>query len=88
MGENSRGKIWFMIGIGLIVLGGVLYGLAILAGLGFALGQAPETAGTPLLAILIIPGLIALGFVILLLKVIIDRLSNDEDDHYSKTVDK
>jgi len=54
----------------------------------FAIGAASAESGAPLWVILIIPGLVALGFLILILKVIIDRLGNAEDDYYSKNIDK
>ena len=86
--ETGKTKGWFTVGIGLIVAGGAVYGLLILFGIGFAINQASADAGAPIWAVLLIPGLVALGFLVLLAKVIVDRLNNAEDDHYSKTVDK
>jgi len=88
MQEAGKTKGWFAIGIGLIVAGGAIYALLILLGIGFAINQASAEAGGPVWAILLIPGLVGLGFLVLLAKVIVDRLNNAEDDHYSKTVDK
>ena len=88
MSERGQTKGWFAAGLGLIILGGAIYGLAILFGIGFAVTEASRETGVPFWLIIAVPGLIALGFLILLLKVIIDRLGNAEDDHYSKTVDK
>lgn len=88
MQETGRTKGWFAIGIGLIIVGAAIYGLLMLLGIGFALNQASQEAGAPILLVLLIPGLVGLGFLVLLAKVIVDRLSNTEDDHYSKTVDK
>jgi hypothetical protein len=84
--RNTQG--WFAVGIGLIIGGGAIYGLLMILGIGFAIGEASNQTGAPIWAVLAIPGLMALGFLILLAKVIVDRLGNAEDDHYSKTVDK
>lgn len=84
--RNTQG--WFTVGIGLIIVGGAIYGLLTILGVGLAIGEASRQTGAPILAILAIPGLMLLGFLILLAKVIVDRLGNAEDDHYSKTVDK
>jgi len=88
MQETGKTKGWFVVGIALIVLGAGIYGLLVLLGIGFAINQASAEAGAPLWAVLLIPGLVGLGFLVLLAKVIVDRLNNAEDDHYSKTVDK
>lgn len=88
MQETGKTKGWFALGIGMIVAGGAIYGLAILFGIGFALNQASAEAGAPVWVVLLIPGLVGLGFLVLLAKVIVDRINNAEDDHYSKTVDK
>ena len=89
MQETGKTKGWFTLGIGLIILGGAVYGLLVLLGIGFAINAASrEAAGTPLWAVLMFPGLVGLGFLVLLAKVIVDRLNNAEDDHYSRNVDK
>lgn len=88
MQETGKTKGWFALGIGMIVVGGAIYGLLILFGIGFALNQASAEANAPVWAVLLIPGLVGLGFLVLLAKVIVDRINNAEDDHYSKTVDK
>lgn len=88
MQETGKTKGWFAIGVGLIIAGGAIYGLLMLLGIGFAIHQASAEAGAPIFVVLLIPGLVALGFLVLLAKVIVDRLNNAEDDHYSKTVDK
>ncbi|MEL6723408.1 MAG: hypothetical protein AAFZ74_07230 [Pseudomonadota bacterium] len=89
MQENGTTKGWFTIGMVLIILGGAIYGLLVLLGIGFAINEASQAAvGTPFWAVLMLPGLVGLGFLVLLAKVIVDRLNNAEDDHYSKNVDK
>lgn len=87
MAQQST-KGWFAVGIGLIIAGGAVYGLLAILGIGLAIGEVSSEAGAPFLFVLAIPGLIALGFLVLLAKVIVDRIGNAEDDHYSKTVDK
>ena len=87
MAEQST-KGWFAVGIGLIIAGGAIYGLLMILGIGLAIGSVSAEAGAPVLFVLAIPGLIALGFLVLLAKVIVDRIGNAEDDHYSKNVDK
>lgn len=89
MQETGKTKGWFAIGMGLIIAGGAIYGLLILLGVGFAFTQASQEAvRTVFWPVLVIPGLVGLGFLVLLAKVIVDRLNNAEDEHYSKTVDK
>lgn len=88
MTERGKTSGWFAIGIGLIILGALLYGLIVILGVSFTIGQASAELGMPFWAILIIPGLIVLGFLVLIAKVIVDRIGNAEDDHYSKTVDQ
>ncbi len=88
MQETGTTKGWFAIGIGLIILGGAVYALGTIFGVFVILQESSETVGTPLWPVLLIPGLVGLGFLVLLAKVIVDRLNNAEDDHYSKTVDK
>lgn len=86
MAQSTKG--WFGVGMGLIIAAGAVYGLAMLLGVSFAIGAATQEAGAPILLVLAVPGMGALGFLILLLKVIVDRVGNTEDDHYSKTVDQ
>ena len=88
MQETGRTKGWFTLGITLIVIGGAVYALGTVFGVFVLLQQSEDIAGTPFWAVLLIPGLVGLGFLVLLAKVIVDRLNNAEDDHYSKTVDK
>ncbi|MEO1189328.1 MAG: hypothetical protein AAFW60_09655 [Pseudomonadota bacterium] len=88
MQESGKTGGWFTIGISLIVLGAAIYGVLMLFGIGFAINQASQEAGAPLWGVLLIPGLVGLGFLVLLAKVIVDRLNNAEDDHYSKHVDQ
>ena len=88
MPKASRTDGWFRLGMALIVLGFLLYGLLALLGIGFALSTAARESGTPVLALLVVPGLILSGFLVLLAKVIVDRIGNSEDDHYSRTVDR
>lgn len=86
MAQSTKG--WFGIGMALIIATGAIYGLAMLLGVSFAVGAATQEAGAPVLLVLAVPGMGALGFLILLLKVVVDRVGNAEDDHYSKTVDQ
>ncbi|MEM1035395.1 MAG: hypothetical protein AAGI14_01410 [Pseudomonadota bacterium] len=88
MNEGSKTKGWFVAGMGLILLGGGIYGLFMLLGISMTVGMAISEVDAPIWAILAIPGLIALGFLILILKVIVDRLTNEEDSYYSKNIDK
>ena len=88
MRESGTTNGWFTIGIALIVIGASLYGALILLGIGFAINQASDEAGAPLWGVLLIPGLVGLGFLVLLAKVIVDRLNSAEDDHYSNNVDQ
>lgn len=88
MQESGTTKGWFAVGMAFIILGAMIYGLLMVFGVGFALNQASQEAGAPFWPILLIPGLVGIGFLVLLAKVIVDRLNNAEDDHYSKTVDK
>ena len=88
MQETGKTRGWFAIGMGLIIFGGGIYVLLTVLGIGFAINEASAAAGAPIWAILLIPGLVGLGFLVLLAKVIVDRINNAEDDHYSKTVDK
>jgi len=88
MQETGKTEGWFALGIGLIIIGGAVYGLLMVFGVGLAINQASIEAGAPIWPILLIPGLVGLGFLVLLAKVIVDRLNNAEDDHYSKNVDK
>ncbi len=88
MQETGKTKGWFTVGITLIILGGAVYGLLALFGIQIVLSEMNAASGQALWPILLIPGLVGLGFLVLLAKVIIDRLNNAEDDHYSKTVDK
>ncbi len=88
MDEQGNTRGWFALGLGLIIIGGGIYALLTLAGIGFAFHTVSEESGAPIWAIMFVPGLVLLGFAILLAKVVVDRLNNEEDDHYSRTVDK
>ncbi len=88
MSEKSPTQGWFAIGIGLIIIGAVVYGLFMILGISLAIGAASSEVGAPIWGVLAIPGLVGLGFLVLLAKVVVDRLNNAEDDHYSKNVDK
>ncbi|MCR9271270.1 MAG: hypothetical protein ACX94B_10945 [Henriciella sp.] len=88
MSETSRTKGWFTLGLSLIIIGGAVYALGTVFGVFVLVQQSSEAAGAPIWPILLIPGLVGLGFLVLLAKVIVDRLNNAEDDHYSRTVDK
>ena len=88
MQETGTTKGWFAVGIGLIILGGAVYVLGTIFGVFMIVQESSQAVGTPIWAVLLIPALVGLGFLVLLAKVIVDRLNNAEDDHYSKTVDK
>lgn len=88
MNESGNTKGWFIVGMGLILLGGAVYGLFMVLGVSMAIGSATAEVGAPIWAILAIPGLVALGFLILIAKVIVDRIGNAEDSYYSKHIDK
>ncbi|MEL6857862.1 MAG: hypothetical protein AAFO74_05715 [Pseudomonadota bacterium] len=88
MQETGKTKGWFTVGMTLIVLGGGIYGLLTLFGVQILMAEMNAASGQAVWPILLIPGLVCLGFLVLLAKVIVDRLNNAEDDHYSKTVDK
>ena len=88
MSERSPTSFLFVIGIGLIVSAAVIYGLLTLLGVSFAIGQASAETGAPLYLIVVLPGLVFLGLLLLCIKVIADRLGSKEDSHYSRTVDK
>ncbi|MBI1339992.1 hypothetical protein GC169_07255 [bacterium] len=86
---KERTKGWGVVGVGLIIAAGAIYAIGMVLGLSFAVGQAAdEVGGAPIGLLLVIPGLGVLGLLILVAKVIVDRLGNAEDDHYSKTVDR
>ena len=87
MQETGTTKGWFTVGLTLIIIGGGLYFLATFFGLQYAL-QSQADAPPEFWLVLLIPGLVVLGFLVLLTKVIVDRLNSPEDDHYSKHVDK
>lgn len=88
MASETRTKGWFAVGIGLVIAGFAIYALLAAFGISFAIGQAANEVGAPLFAILLIPGLVSVGFLILIAKVIVDRVGNKEDDYYSKNVDR
>lgn len=88
MSEGGSTKGWFSVGIGLILAGAAIYGLLMLLGVSFAIGAATAEVGAPFWAVLLIPGLVVIGFLVLILKVIVDRLNSPEDDYYSKNIDK
>ena len=88
MSERGSSNVLFVIGIGLIIAGAAIYGVLALLGVSFAVGEVSEEAGVPALVALALPGLVFLGLVLLCIKVVIDRVFNKEDSHYSRTVDK
>ena len=88
MTERGGTNLLFIIGLGLIILAVAVYALAAIAGISFAIGEATEETGAPIFLILLVPGLALLGFILLFIKVVADRLGSKEDNHYSRTVDK
>lgn len=84
--KSTNGLFW--LGMGLIIGAGAIYGIFMLLGVSVAIGQATSEVGAPLFAVLALPAMAVLGFILLLAKVVIDRVGNAEDDHYSKTVDQ
>ncbi len=85
---NKRTQGWAAVGLSLIVLGGAFYALALVFGLGLAVQDAARESGAGVYLFLIVPGFAGLGLLILLAKVIVDRLGNAEDDYYAKNVDQ
>ena len=88
MSERGPSSILFTVGIGLIIAGAVIYGVLAMLGISFAAGEVSEETGVSLFAMFALPGLIFLGLVLLFIKVVLDRVFNKEDSHYSRTVDK
>ena len=88
MTERGGTNLLFIIGLGLIITAVAVYAIATLLGVSFVIGEASQESGVPVYVILFIPGLAFLGFLLLFIKVVADRLGNKEDDHYSRTVDK
>ncbi len=80
---SKRTNGWAVVGIGLIIVGAVIYGAAVLVAGGVALAHAGPLSWP----VLIVGGPPALGFLILIAKVIVDRIDNKEDAYYSKNVD-
>ncbi|MGB3624435.1 MAG: hypothetical protein WA989_01315 [Henriciella sp.] len=88
MTERGSTNILFIIGLGLIILGAGIYSLLTMLGVSFAIGEVSQETGAPVHLVLLIPGIVFLGLLLLFIKVVADRLGSKEDDHYSKTVDK
>lgn len=88
MTERGGTNILFILGIGLIIAGAAVYGLLMLLGVSFAIGEVSAESGTPVYLVFAIPGIIFLGLTLLFIKVVADRLASKEDSHYSRTVDK
>lgn len=88
MNETGSTRGWFGFGLALILFGGGAYALLTLFGLQAVIVRLHAEVGNVIWPLLLIPGLVGLGFLVLLAKVIIDRLNSAEDDHYSNTVDK
>ncbi|MEL7231968.1 MAG: hypothetical protein AAGJ85_05600, partial [Pseudomonadota bacterium] len=75
MTEGGKTKGWFMVGMGLILLGGGIYALFMLLGISMTIGAATAEVGAPIWAILAIPGLVALGFLVLIRSIITFAIS-------------
>ncbi|MEQ9316536.1 MAG: hypothetical protein RLN72_11845 [Henriciella sp.] len=88
MTERGGTNILFIIGLGLVILGAGIYALLTVLGVGFAVGEVSQETGVPVHLVLLIPGIVVVGLLLLFIKVVADRLGNKEDDHYSRTVDK
>lgn len=82
MANKTNG--WAMAGFILIGIGAAAYGLMIVLGVGAAF----VLSGPLSWPALVLFGPPLLGFIILLAKVIVDRVGNEEDDHYSKNVER
>ncbi len=80
---SKRTNGWAGVGIGLIIVGAVIYGAVFLVAGGVALASAGPISWS----VLVVAGPSALGFLILIAKVIVDRIDNKEDAYYSKNVD-
>jgi len=78
----------FVVGIGLIILAGAMYGILTLLGVSFAIAQVSAEAGASLWLILALPAIATIGFLMLVAKVVLDRLNSKEDDYYSRNIDK
>ena len=85
---SRKTKGWAVIGFAFLIGAAAFYGLALLLGTGAVLTLAFLELGAAAILAFLVPGMMAIGFLILCAKVIIDRLSNEEDDHYSKTVER
>lgn len=85
-GERTKG--WAAVGLALIIAAGAAYVILGVLGVGVAVTEASRDSGAPLYLVLLLPGMAALGFAILLAKVIVDRLNSPEDDYYSKHIDQ
>ena len=88
MSERGRTNLLFIIGIGLIILAAAIYGILMLLGVSFAVGEASAETGMPVYLVFALPGLVFIGLTLLFVKVVADRLGSKEDDYYSKTVEK
>ncbi|MEM5517771.1 hypothetical protein WNY37_12500 [Henriciella sp. AS95] len=88
MSERGGTNFLFIAGIALIVLGAGIYALFSVLGISFAIGEASQESGAPIFLILLVPGIVFIGMLLLFIKVVADRLASKEDDHYSRTVDK
>ena len=86
--SNSRTKGWATIGLAMIIVAGAIYALAIALGVGAAIYQAAKEFGAPVLAVLALPALAGAGMLILVAKVIVDHLTSEEDQYYSKHIDE
>lgn len=87
MTERGSTNLLFVIGIGLIILAAAVYGVLTLLGIGAAVSDASQETGVPVFMILLVPGLVFFGFLLMVIKVVSDRLGSKDDDHYTKNVD-
>lgn len=88
---RERTKGWGVIGLALIALGFVCYILFAIGIVAMGLNEEADIVDVPW-QMMIISGLSVVSFVagagILIVKVLLDRILNREDDYYSKNIER
>lgn len=82
---------WTILGVSLVGIGVFAYFAFFVFGMASAILSGPNSNGDawPLIALLgIVVGLPLIGFGILVVKVVVDRLKSSEDNYYSKNVER
>ncbi|MAP95574.1 MAG: hypothetical protein CMK07_11545 [Ponticaulis sp.] len=85
---KKQSSLLYLIGITLIILCGIGWGVSIVFQIIAASTGGQGIVETLVLASLVLPVLGCLGMAVLVLKVVLDRLNNKEDDYYSKNVER